>query len=329
MADGFEIPTLLQYKIYEFILNSDIPIPGLNSFNSTAPAHLDVRFRRLPKVSNPDANERLRYASAYLNQAGEPILKISEVDGGAYTRIAYPDGTDFWFNRELNKLWVNWPENLSLENTLSYLTGPVMGLYLRLRGVVCLHASVVAIGDRCVAIVGAEGSGKSTTAAGFAKLGYGVLSDDIAALDERDGHFFVRPGYPRINLWPKSVSLLYGSPVALSPISDGWDKRYLTLGQGLDGVFADGALPLGAIYILDVSVCEAPCFERMSQRDAMMALVANTYAANFLDAQQRAEEFQLLSRLVTSVPVRRVNPRRDVLPVLELCEMIRADFDVV
>jgi hypothetical protein len=328
LAGESEIHNSFQYKIYNFIISSDTPIAGLEAFHSEEPTDLVVRFRSLPERAGASIDERLRYASAYLNQAGEPILKICEVDDGAYTRIAYPDGTAFWFNRELNELWVNWPEQLSLENTLSYLTGPVMGIYLRLRGVVCLHASVVAIGDRCVAMVGAEGAGKSTTAAGFAKLGYGVLSDDIAALDERSDHFFVRPGHPRINLWPKSVSLLYGSPEALSPISEGWDKRYLALGQGLDGVFADRALPLGAIYVLDLSLPEAPSFERMSQRDAMMALVANTYAANFLDAQQRAEEFQVLSRLLASVPVRRVNPRRDVLPVLELCEMIRADFDV-
>jgi hypothetical protein len=323
-----EIHNSFEYKIYNFIVSSDTPIAGRQPFNSASPPDLVVRFRKLPLRTDIAVAERLYYASRYLNAEGQPILSIWEVNQGDYLRVAYPDGTEFWFNRDLNKLWVNWPESLSLENTLSYLTGPVMGIYLRLRGVVCLHASVVAIGDRCVAMVGSEGAGKSTTAAGFAKLGYGVLSDDIAALDERNGHFFVRPGHPRINLWPKSVSLLYGSPEALAPISEGWDKRYLTLGQGLDGVFEDRALPLGAIYILDVSVCDAPSFERMSQRDAMMALVANTYAANFLDAQQRAEEFQVLSRLLASVPVRRVNPRRDVLPVLELCEMIRADFDV-
>jgi len=56
--------------------------------------------------------------------------------------------------------------------------------------------------------------------------------------------------------------------------------------------------------------------------------VGNTYAARFLDANQRAEEFALLGRLVEGVPVRRLNARRNGIGVNELCELIRQDFMV-
>src|ERR1700730_12146581 len=59
---------------------------------------------------------------------------------------------------------VHWPGNSSLENALSYLFGPIIGLLLLLRGAVCLHASAVSIGDRAIVFVGSEGAGESTSA---------------------------------------------------------------------------------------------------------------------------------------------------------------------
>ena len=74
-------------------------------------------------------------------------------------------------DRHGTKLWASWPSHSSVEEAATYLLGPVLGLLLRFRGVTCLHASAVAIGDSVIAFVGAEGAGKSTTAAAFARPG--------------------------------------------------------------------------------------------------------------------------------------------------------------
>ena len=42
-----------------------------------------------------------------------------------------------------------------------------MGFVMLLRGIVCLHASAIAIDDEAIALLGPAGSGKSTTAAAF------------------------------------------------------------------------------------------------------------------------------------------------------------------
>jgi hypothetical protein len=41
----------------------------------------------------------------------------------------------------------------------------------------------------------------------------------------------------------------------------------------------------------------------------------------------RAREFEVLSRLVTAVPVRRVSPHADATRLGELCKVIREDLD--
>jgi hypothetical protein len=319
---------IFQYKAYGLALSSDRPIPGLVPISSNNALHdVEIKLGALPSGTSIHQGRKLRYASAFLTQAGEPALQIWDVQDGEFLLVRYSDEVEFWLDRGCRTLWAHWPGSSSLESALSYLLGPIMGLVLRLRGAVCLHASAVSMEDRSVVFVGSEGAGKSTTAAAFAKQGFSVLSDDIVALVEREQQFHALPAYRRINLWPNSVELLYGSPDALPQILPDWEKRCLKLGEEGETRFEERALPIGAIYVLgDSTLSSAESVESISQKTAMMTLVTNTYATNFLDAKQRAEEFAVLSRLVTAVPVRKVNAKRGTLRVDELCDVIQRDF---
>lgn len=270
--------------------------------------------------------EELTYVSSDTSEKGEPALQIWKVKHGAFVRMAYDDGTQFWLDHGRDNIWASWPGHLSLENTVSYLMGPVLGLLLRLRGVICLHASAVAIEDRGVAFVGSAGAGKSTTAAAFSKLGYAVLSDDIVALEEKDDAFYVVAGHPQICLWPESVKMIYGSEEALPRFNPGWEKRRLGLGdQGTR--FESRALPLQVIYVLgDRRPDAAPSVEAMRSQAALLDLVANTYANKILDREMRAREFDVLGQLATAVPIRRVFPHSDPNRVRDLCQVIEADL---
>jgi hypothetical protein len=55
-------------------------------------------------------------------------------------------------------------------------------------------------------------------------------------------------------------------------------------------------------------------------------LIANTYATKLMDKQMRAREFELLTRVVSHVPVRRVTPHADPARINELCDRILNDF---
>jgi len=62
-------------------------------------------------------------------------------------------------------------------------------------------------------------------------------------------------------------------------------------------------------------------------QSALLSLVAETYANKILDRGMRAREFEVLGRLVTSVPVRRVQPHPDPARLTQLCQVIQEDFD--
>jgi len=273
----------------------------------------------------PSDPEVLTYISPNKDEAGDPALKMWKIGSGNFSRLAYSDGTQFWLDRQGSEVWATWPENLTIEDTATYLLGPVLGLLLRLRGVTCLHASAVAFGEKAVAFVGSEGAGKSTTAAALARRGHALLSDDVVALAERNGSFYVHPAYPYLCLWPESVESIYGSAEALPRFSENYEKRRLSLGKQ-ELRFAERALPLGAIYILGERRGDpAPLVQEIAPQAAFLSLVANTFATNILDSGMRAKEFETLGRLVPSVPIRQLCAHQDASRLTDLSDLLREE----
>jgi hypothetical protein len=323
------VVTEFTYCVFDLILKSNLQIPELDPIPQSAfPPDISVHLKISPFESGdvPSDPEELSYSSAYKGPDGNPALRIWKVAGGDYLRLQYFDGTQFWLNRACTEVWAVWPEELTIADTATYLLGPVLGILLRLRGVTCLHASAVAFGDRVAAFVGSEGAGKSTTAAALAQRGHPILSDDVVALAERDGSFFVHPACPYLCLWPESVESLYGSSEALPPFSRNDEKRCLSL-RKKDLRFAERSLPLATIYILgERRDNPAPVVEAIPLQKALVALVVNSFATNLLDRRQRVQEFELLGRLVPIVPVRQLSPLQDAKRLDELCDLICHDM---
>ena len=327
------------------LIRSNLPLPGLPHADSGhGPPDVEVHVATPPTgIAAASDAEELTYVSSLTDPNGQPAFHIWNSRTSHLLRLVYSDGTQFWFDRSRRNLWFTWPDNLSIESTLSYLLGPVLGLLLRLRGVTCLHASAVALDDQSVLFVGSAGAGKSTTAAAFAKLGHAVLSDDIVALSTAPplpvlngspdhaatrelSALCVLPAYPHLSLWPDSVKMIYGSAASLPLLSPDWDKCRLSLGT--DGTrFESRSLPVGAVYLLDGRGPDPAPYVRPSRgQTSLLSLVANTYANNLLDRDLRAQEFAVLDRLVASVPVRVLTPHQDPSRLDQLCALILQDF---
>ena len=317
----------ISHLVYGLRLAANLALPGLNLQSDSVATDVDIRLKEWATYFPAfPACTQVSNASTDSGAHHHPNLCAGAFPGGGYFGFFYGDGARFAVDRRGRKVWADWPEDYVLEDACTYLVGPVMGFVLRLRGIVCLHASAVAIGDQAVALVGSPGAGKSTTAAAFARLGFTILSDDIVALAEKGDQFLVQPGYPRVNLWPDSARQLFGSEDALPRITPTWEKCYLPLGEN-GHRFASSPLPLGAIYILErrYSALSAPIIEEASGTEALMALVANTYVNYLLDQNMRCTEFEVLSRVVSALPVHRVRIPDDPSSIFGLCEAIAVD----
>ncbi len=309
-------------SIYGLGVVANQRIPGVPA-SSTRADDIRITFDSLPSWLN-GVTQTETYVADYKDECGKPVLRVFRVLEGKYYRFAYADQTEFLVDREGAEIWARWPEPLTLEDAATYLLGPIMGFVMLLRGVVCLHASAIAIADEAIALVGPAGSGKSTTAAAFSDRGYSVLAEDVVTLDDRADHFLVRPSYPCIRLWPASVKALYGTETHLRKLTPNWDKRYLDLNER----FQRQALPLAAIYQIGKRRDDtaAPFIEPLDKSAGLMSLIANTYATKLMDKQMRAREFELLTRILNHVPLRRVTPHADPGRISELCDTIINDF---
>jgi hypothetical protein len=314
--------------VYGLGLATDIAIPGLRVLNDAAQPDVRIRLKDRSALS-PFASlaETLCPIHDIANE-DSPNLRAGLLPGGEYFGLFYRDGARFAVERKGREVWADWPDNYTLEDACTYLLGPVMGFVLRLRGVTSLHASAVVVGDFAVALAGCPGAGKSTTAAAFARCGFPVLADDVVALGDRDGHIFVEPGYPRLNLWLDSVIALLGSDEASPRITPTWNKRYMPLGEN-GHRFASEALPLGAIYILGTREpgLTEPVLEDLAGGEAVTTLVANTYVNYLLDRDMRGQEFDVLSRLVARIAIRRIRLSADPSALPNVCQTLAADAE--
>lgn len=316
-------------SIYGLDVLANRPIPTVPN-SSITNADVRVSFGNLPEwvESLKPQQVETAYVADYTDQNGNPAFVFSRLDDGNFYRFTYADQTQFVVDRAGREIWTTWLEPLTLEDTTTYLLGPVMGFVLLLRGLVCLHASAIVVDGAAVAFAGPAGSGKSTTAAAFAARGFSVLAEDVVTLDDRGESFFVRPAYPCIRLWPASAATLYGSRSALPPLTPNWDKCYLDLSQSA-GRFESAPRRLAAIYLLDDRSDDprAPFVQSLDPAEGMISLVANTYGTKLLDKHMRAREFDLLSRVLAHVPLRRVTPHADASRLSELCDCLLSDFE--
>ena len=226
-----------------------------------------------------------------LDDPRDELYPLLRAEGGWLFR--YPDGTDFFVDDAGTAIGCRWRDPLTFEDACTYLVGPVFAFVARLRGMACLHAAAVGVGEellQAILIAGASGAGKSTLAAALVARGATLVAEDVTVL----GGGLAVPSYAGIRLWPDSAALLFGSRDALPPISPTWDKRML------DRVpFADGPLPVVALFFLEDRDADS-----LAPAAAAMRLVAHSYRPEQLTAAMRRRELEAFAALAAAVPAR-------------------------
>lgn len=321
------------YSLYGLRLKSHTAIDGLPPLGAQQSGseldcfEIDGAGSRL-RVPAP-RSRKLVYSSRQLNH-DSATFRVYQWNEATVFQLCYQDGARFIVDEQARWIGIDGPPELTPEDLATYLVGPVMGFVLRRRGVLALHASCFSFAGGAFALCGRPGAGKSTTAAALALRGVPILCEDVTALYERDAAFHVAPGYPRINLWPESVAILFPCALDLPRITPNWQKRYFAL-DGSQARFDPAQRPLAALYILDARSDDttAPAFEDLSPREAALCLVENTYMNYLLEKPQRAAEFDAITRLVSSTRVKRVTPSSDPGKIHALCQALERDAALV
>ena len=146
------------------------------------------------------------------------------------------DGTAIvWYHRA----------DATLELVRTILLGSVFALALELGGVLCLHASAVAIGTRAVAFVGPKHHGKSTIAAALTSSGAKLIGDDLLPIS-LGPPAMVRPAVASVRLWEDTLRAL-----AVDTLCKRVIPGVKTTATGFsDRLLFQGIAPLDAVYVL-------------------------------------------------------------------------------
>jgi hypothetical protein len=121
------------------------------------------------------------------------------------------------------------------------------------RGHLCLHATLVQIGGRAVALAGAAGAGKSTTAVALHGRGHTVVVDDVVVIDQRDREAWVLPYRRPVHLAPDAARAL-AVDVAAAPEVDAASGKHAWLpdASGTDASVAGAdAVRLDGIVVVE------------------------------------------------------------------------------
>ncbi|MDP9175298.1 MAG: serine kinase [Planctomycetota bacterium] len=198
------------------------------------------------------------------------------------------------------------------------LMGLGFGLLMHQRGLLVLHASVVAIGEGAVAFLGFSGAGKSTTAAALIGHGHAIVADDVAAIDvNAKGGPIVLPAFPELRLWPESARSLGWAASGMSEIHQGSEKRS---GRSSER-FQTRPTPLRQIYILDEGPKHA--IKPLRPAAACMEMMRHSLVAGILKPTgTTASHFHNCVQLARSVPAARFVRRKSLAAVNELAALV-------
>lgn len=131
------------------------------------------------------------------------------------------------------------------------------------------HAGVVERDGLALLLPGASGSGKSTITAGLLRRGFGLLSDEVAAIDRRTGRVVA---YPRLLSLRHDVLDLFG----VGDGNAGTDSAAMVAPEELGGSRAKEARSVALVLAPCFRVGSPLCLEKLSTAGAVMELMASS-----------------------------------------------------
>ena len=264
------------YKAFGLVIESELPIPSLQTLEAGTP---DVRIvpaklRGVVDTQGPRTGERSNI-----------ILTLSD------TLFRVTNG---------NLIEADVCEADTESNAAVYLMGSCMGAILVQRGFMLLHGSCVTDGKRSILITGDSGAGKSTLAAEFLKRDWKQLTDDVTCVFDRDGVPVVQPSYPSQKLWQDALDRYEKGSDEIHSLYFSEDRE--KFGVNVAESFFDGICPLSMVVRLipaDHPTHISP-IEGMAKVDQLMR---NTYRMYLIEKRHLQRHFQRCVTLATKLPM--------------------------
>lgn len=281
--------------VYGLTLTSDFPFAHRLDAGKGAP---DLIFSVSEAPVRTGAGTRI-YSSPWRNETGESVSHLDRFPDLEVFR--FPGTADFYL--EPGRITAHLPDPSHRHLMELRLLGPVLSYWLERDEVLVLHASAVRLGAGAAGFVAHSGGGKSSLAAQFVQAGALLLTDDILPVEERDGMFFARPGYPQMRMEPDTALHFFETVDGLAAVGPDESKLHVPVEPGR---FQGSSIPLSALYLIERRP-GPPEILPVSRRQAVIEIVQHSFSPYLVEAAGlQPRRLDLLARLVRQVPVRRL-----------------------
>ena len=208
------------------------------------------------------------------------------------------------------------------------LLGVVFSYWLEKRGIRALHAAAVNVNDKALVFLSTNSGGKSSLAATLMRMGHQLLTDDILAVQQSTGRFIGHPSFPQMRMWPEIAQHFLQEYESLDLAHPAYNKRRVPVNRL--GEFCCKAVDIGRIILprREVKQDKDIRIERIRTVEAIMLLMAHSFAGNYADAGGlQAERFRCFGALVQVVPVYRMIYPSGLDVLANVCRQIVDSLD--
>jgi hypothetical protein len=269
------------YWAYQLLVDSELELSELgDALASHEPAAVSVRLGDVGHGADGGRWQVGPFAWCALDELWLEVPRIGRflVQHGSRIVVQMQPGID--------------PDSVRL-----FLLGPVFAALLTQRRLLVLQGSAIGIGDHGLACVGSSGIGKSTLAAGFLKRGYGLIADDVLAIDTTGRAL---PGLPRLKLWQDSATRLGVATAPLQRLRPGLNRYHYPVGPQSERQ----PIPVRWVYVLERSAVTQVQFTAAQGLQRFMPLLHSTYRRPLVDAMgYKAAHLQRVGALADNAHV--------------------------
>lgn len=165
------------------------------------------------------------------------------LDGESYICIDIPDVARYTLH-ERQRILIDPYYPTRLSEIALYLTGFVLSFVAHSPGSLVFHGSAVCGTSGAQLLLGAQGAGKSTTAAALSLHGYRVICDDSIPVEICSGSLVAYAGIPRPKLLPDAIGKLFPHKDKSFFAWDGVDKYHVDVEPGPSSASVSGIIVL-------------------------------------------------------------------------------------
>lgn len=288
----------MTYKVFGLTIDSEIEIPGFPLHPAPESPDVEIALGDIPLGGMEHDGFRRVSAKA------KDLLRASVVDGERI--LVHPvEGGDRLF-------------------MTAVVSGELMAVLLRQRGLQVLHGSAVARNGRGVGFIGDSGWGKSTLANSLMNRGWRLLTDDLLVIAE-DGsgepavHRII-PGHASMRLSPEAAEH-FGEERHRLPRAHGLTQK---LRVQREDFFGAASVVLDRIYVLGSGGDRHQAIG-LDSRDAVTELIRHTRGHRLMDGESaRRQNLSQCAALARDIGVYRLVRREGLEHIGGLCDLVEA-----